>query len=92
MARVSLSIGITLVDVHLLWLNWFHFLILVGDPLVILIEYMIVLSQFLGVLRMSLSVISFLVQLDSGILIPLTYELSSFKSRVNSHLLSSGSF
>ena len=28
------SIGITLLDVHLNWLNWFHFLILEGDLLV----------------------------------------------------------
>ena len=37
-------IGITLVDVHLNWLNWFHFLILEGGPLVILIDCMNFLS------------------------------------------------
>ena len=53
-------IGIILVDVHLDWLNWFHFLIL--------IDYMIFLSPFLGAARMSMSTIYFLAQLDSGIL------------------------
>ena len=60
------SIGIT--DVHLNWLNWFPFLILEGDLLVILIDRMIFLSPFLDVTRMSTSTVSFLVQLDSGIL------------------------
>ena len=62
------SIGIILVDVHLNWLNWFHFLILEGDLLVILIDCMIFLSPFLDVTRMSMSTVSFLAQLDSGIL------------------------
>ena len=31
-------IGITLVDVHLNWLTWFHFLILKGGVLVILTD------------------------------------------------------
>ena len=35
------SIGITLVDVHLSWLNWFYFLILKGIILVVLIYCMI---------------------------------------------------
>ena len=56
------------VDVHLNWLNWFLFLILEGDLLVILIDCMIFLSPFLDVTRMSMSTVSFLVQLDSGIL------------------------
>ena len=50
----SFCIGITLVDVHLNWLNWFHFLILEGDLLVILIDCMIFLSPFLDVTRMCL--------------------------------------
>ena len=67
-ASSSLFIGITLVDVHLNWLNWFHLLILEGDLLVILIDCMIFLSPFLDVTRMSMSTVSFLAQLDSGIL------------------------
>ena len=59
---------ISLVDVHLNWLNWFHFFILEGGLLVILIDCMIFLSPFLDVIRMSMSVVSFLAQLDSGIL------------------------
>ena len=65
------SIGITLVDVHLNWLNWlnwFHFLILEGGLLVILIDCMIFLSPLLDVTRKSMPTVSFLAQLDSGIL------------------------
>ena len=62
------NIGITLVDVHLNWLNWFHFLKLKGDLLVILIDCMIFLSPFLDVTRVSMSTVSFLAQLDSGTL------------------------
>ena len=58
----------TLVDVHLNLLNCFHFLILEGVILVILINCMIFLSPFLDVTRMSMSAVSFLAQLDSGIL------------------------
>ena len=38
------SIGITSVDVHLNWPNWFHFLIFKGGLLIILIDCMIYLS------------------------------------------------
>ena len=55
------------VDVHLNWLNWFHFLIFKGGLLAILIDCMIFLSLFLDVARMSMSTISFLAQLDPGI-------------------------
>ena len=44
------------------------FLILEGDLLVFLIDCMIFLSPFLDVTRMSMSTVSFLAQLDSGIL------------------------
>ena len=56
------------VDVLHKWLNWFHFLFLEGGLLVILIDCMIFLSPFLDVRRMSISTVSFLTQLDSGIL------------------------
>ena len=46
-------------------MNWYHFILLVAGPLVILIGYMTFLSPFLDVIRMS---ISFLAHLDSGIL------------------------
>ena len=62
------SIGITLVDVHLNWLNWFHFLILEGGLRIILIDCMTFLSPFLDVRRMSMSTVSFLAQLNSWIL------------------------
>ena len=60
--------GITLIDVYLNWLNWFHFLVLEGDVLVILIDYMIFLSPFLDGTRISMSTVSFLAQQDPGIL------------------------
>ena len=50
------------------WLNWFHFLFIKGGLLVILIGWMIFLSPFLHVTRMSMSTVSFLAQLNSGIL------------------------
>ena len=62
------SIGLTLVDVLQNWLTWFHFLFLEGGLFVILIDFMIFLSPFLDVTRMSMSPVSFLAQLNSGIL------------------------
>ena len=50
------------------WVNWFHFVILVGGPLVILIECMIFLSALLDVLKMSMSTVFLRAQLDSAIL------------------------
>ena len=47
------SIGIALADNHLNWLNWFQFLLLKGGLLVILRDYMIFLSPFLDVTRIS---------------------------------------
>ena len=48
-ANLSLfySIGITLADVHLNWLNCFHIFVLEGGLLIILINCMIFLSPFL---------------------------------------------
>ena len=88
------SIVITLVDVHLNWLNWFHFLILRG-LLVILKDCIISLSPFLDVTRMSMSTVSFLVQLNSGILcqcFSVTCDLSDFNSRINRYILTVGFF
>ena len=62
------SIGIILVDVLQNKLDWFHFLVLEGWLLAILIDFMILLSPFLDVTGMSMSIVSFLAQLDSGIL------------------------
>ena len=68
LANLSLfySIGITLIDVNQNQLNWFFFL--EGGLLVFLIDYMIFQSPFLDVTMISLSIVSFLAQLDSGIL------------------------
>ena len=46
----------------------FHFLFLEEDLLIILIDYMIFPSPFLDIARMSMSTVSFLTQLDSGII------------------------
>ena len=62
------SLGIFLADALQHWLNWFHFLIFEGDVLAILIDCMIFLLLFLNITRMSMSAVSFLAQLDSGIL------------------------
>ena len=84
--------GITLVDVHLNWLNWFRFLILKVRPLAILIICMIFLSQFLDVIGISMSKVSFLPWLDPGIIclqcFPLIYDLNWLKSRIVTQLLS----
>ena len=96
-ANLSLFHRFTLVDVHVNWLNWFHFLILQWVLLVILIDCMIfsvtiprcykdayVNSFFPRTARLwnSLSLECF----------PLSYDLSHFKSRINRHLLTIGSF
>ena len=65
---LSLFYRYCFVDVLENWLNWFHFLFLRGGLLIILIDCMIFLSPFLDVTRMSMSTVSFLAQLDSGIL------------------------
>ena len=49
-------------------LNFFHFLILEVGLLLILTDCMIFLSPFLDVTMMSMSTVSFLAQLGSGIL------------------------
>ena len=66
-ASLNFSIGITLVDVHLKWLNQFQFYILVGGPIVIVIVSIIFQLPFLNFIRMSMLRVYFLVQLDSGI-------------------------
>ena len=85
-----------MVDVLQNWLKWFHLYFLVGGLLVIVIDCMIFLSPFIDVTRMSMSTISFLAQLDSVSLsiecFPLTNDLSGFKSTINRHLLTVGSF
>ena len=61
-------VGITLVDVLQNWLNWFHFLFLEGGLLITLIDCIIFLSTFRDGTRMSMSAVSLLAQLGSGIL------------------------
>ena len=62
------SASITLVDVHLNWLNWYHFLILTGSLLLILKDYMIFLWPYPDVTRMTMSTVFFLLPLDCAIL------------------------
>ena len=61
------SIGITLAHARLNWFSCFHFLILVRGLLVSLIDCMIFLSPFVDVISISMSTVSFLAQLESGI-------------------------
>ena len=65
--NIVFSIGITLVDIHLKWFDWFHFLYLKGGLLVILKDCMIFLSAILRCYKEVYINSSFLVQLDSGI-------------------------
>ena len=79
------------------WLNWFHFDFPERGLLVILIDCIIVLSPFLDLTRISMSTVSFLTKLDSLNSVPvecfpLTSDLSGFRSRINKHLLTVGSF
>ena len=90
-----ISASITLVDIHLNWLNWCHFHILTGSPLLILIDCMIFLSSYLNVTRMTISTVFFLLQLGSAILylqnVFFTCDLNNHKFRVNGTLLFLGS-
>ena len=89
-ARLSLYIGITLVYVHLNWLNWFHFLILKRGILIILIDGIISLSPLLDVTRKSVnSFFPCLAKLGNSLSIecfPLASDLSGFKSRIKRDL------
>ena len=86
-----------LVDVHLNWLNWFHFLILVVVQLVFLIGCMIFFVTFprchKDILLNSFfpGIARFLNSLPAECF-PLTYDLNGFKSRVIRNLFSLGSF
>ena len=85
------NLVITLANVHLNWLNWFHFLILEeGGLLVILIDCMIFLLPFMDVARMSMSTVNRILCLIECF--RLTYDLSGLKFRINRHSLSVGFF
>ena len=64
------SAGITFLDVLQNWVALFYFLFLEQSLLVVLIDCMIFQSSFLDVTSMSMSTVSFLAQVDSGILCP----------------------
>ena len=61
-------IGFTLIAVNLNWLNWFHFFILEEGLIFILIACMTCLLPFPYATKMSMSTVSFLAQLNSGII------------------------
>ena len=91
------SIGITLVDVHLNWLNWFHFLFLKGGLLGILVDFMIFLSPFPDVTRMAMLKQFFprTAKLWNSLLIECFFVfcgLNGFRSRISRYLLTVGSF
>ena len=84
--RLSLFyIDITLVYVHLNWLCWFCFLILVGGPVVILIESIVFLS-FLDVIRMFIPAAYFSHSQTSKLFackrFLFIYDLNGFKSTI----------
>ena len=64
-ASLSFFIGVTVVDVHLNWLNRSHFYILSRGLVIILKDCIISLSAFVDVTRMSIPTVSFLAQLNS---------------------------
>ena len=65
---LNLFCRITLVDDHLNWLNWLHFFILEGGLVDILIDCMIFLSRLLDFIRIYISTVSFLTQVDFVVL------------------------
>ena len=67
-ASLSLSYRYYFGSVLQNWLNCFHFLFLKGGLLVILIDCMTFLWPILDVTRLSMSTVSYLAQLVSGIL------------------------
>ena len=90
------SIVITLIDVHLNWMNWFYLLILVAAPLILLIGC-IIFVIFPGCFNY-VNVNSFFSRTPRpwnslpAECFPLAYDLIGFKSGVNSHLFSLDSF
>ena len=74
------------VDVHLNWLNWFHFLVIVVGPIVIAMACMTFLLSFKDVASICISTFSFLVQLDPGII----SRWNAFICFVNQRVLSLG--
>ena len=84
---------LTLVDVHLNWLNWFHFLI-PEEGLLVTIDCIILLSPFLDVTRIYVnSFCSCTARLWNFLPIEcfsLTNDISGFEARINRHLLTLG--
>ena len=64
-ASLSLFIGITLRDIHLNWLNWFLFLFLERSLLVRSHDFSVTILRSY---KNAMSTVSFVAQLDSGIL------------------------
>ena len=86
----SLALCIILLDDHLNWLNWFHFLILEGGLLVILIDCMI-FSVTIPRCYKDCCTARYWNSLPIECF-PMTSDLSGFKSKINRHLLTVGSF
>ena len=81
------SIGTTLIDVLQNWLSWFHYLFHEGSLLIILIDFHDFSVTFLDVTKMPMSTVSLSIEC-----FPLTYNLNVFKSRINRHISTVGSF
>ena len=63
-ASLSLFCRCYFVRYYLNCFNWFHYLILEGGLLVFLIDWLIFLSPFLDVIKISMSTVSFRAQLE----------------------------
>ena len=90
-ASLSLSVGITVVGIHLNWLTWLHFRILEGGILIILIDSLI--SVTVPRCYKDFYINSFFprtARLWNFLPIecfPLNSDLNGFMSRINKHLL-----
>ena len=89
-SQLKLSIGITLVDFNLNWFNWLRFLILEGGLHVVQTDCMTVTIPRCYKDVYNNSFFPRKARPWNSLLIeyfPLTYDLSGFKFRINSHLL-----
>ena len=94
-SQLKLSIGITLVDFNMNWFNWLLFLILEGGLHVVQIDCMTVTIPRCYKDVDNNSFFPRTARPWNSLLIecfPLTYDLSGFKFRINSHLLTVVSF
>ena len=93
-SQYNTSICITLVDVHLNWLNWFHFTILEGGLVIIdsLHDFSVTIPRCYKDVNSFFSCTAKLWNFLSIECFHLICDISGFKSRIKRHLLIVGSF